>query len=191
MHPYETIPLSSAGYVLAAWLIFSHLWMLVKADNAIAFLQKFPRNTFIGAILMAVGMLWFWLLVAPLGLSLEMDLGEFNGAKKILLILVPAAAFLMITEVKEFLAVRGLGVICLMAAAPLLGAAFQEPATGKLLVPIFAYAMLTAGLFFIGMPYLMRDGIKIATASKARFQALVAGGLVYGIATLACAILWY
>ena len=191
MHPYETISLSSAGYILAAWLIISHLWMLVKADKAIAFLQKFPRNTFAGTILMAVGTLWFWLLVAPLGLPLEMDLGEFNGAKKILLILVPAAGFLMITEVKEFLAVRGLGVVCLMAAAPLLAAAFQEPATGKLLIPLFAYAMLTAGLFFIGMPYLMRDGIQLATATKGRFQALVAGGLVYGIATLACTILWF
>ncbi|WP_018971164.1 hypothetical protein [Rubritalea marina] len=191
MHPYETISLSTAGYVLAAWLILSHLWMLTKSDQAISFLQTFPRNTMAGRILMAIGMIWFWLLVAPIGTPLEMDLGEFNGAKRILLIAVPAAAYLMITEVKEFLAVRGLGIVSLMAAAPLLAAAFQEPATGKLLIPLYAYGMLTAGLFFVGMPYLMRDGIQFATNSTARFKAFAAGGLLYGIGVLACSILWY
>lgn len=191
MHPYETIPLNAAGYALAAWLILSHLWMLLNTEKAMDFLKGFPRNYIAGAILMGVGMFWFWLLVLPFASPIAMDLGEFNGAKNILLIAVPVVAFLMITGVKEFLAVRGLGVVALMAAAPLLAAAFQEPATGKLLVPIFAYAMLTAGLFFVGMPYVMRDGISWATASAGRFKLLTLGGLAYGIAVLACSVLWY
>ncbi|MFD2157376.1 hypothetical protein ACFSW8_00520 [Rubritalea tangerina] len=191
MHPYENIPLNVAGYLVAAWLILSHVWMLVKTDDAIEFLKKFPRNHLAGAILMAIGMFWFWLLIVPFKSPIGMDLGEFNGAKNILLLAVPVVAYLMITSVKEFLAVRGLGVVCLMAAAPLLAAAFQEQATGKLLIPIFSYAMLTAGLFFVGMPYLMRDGITWATASSGKFKLLALGGLLYGIATLACAILYY
>ncbi|MGJ8673904.1 hypothetical protein [Rubritalea sp.] len=191
MHPYETIPLNIAGFIVAAWLILSHLWMLLKSDDAIAFLQKFPRNGKAGTILMAIGMLWFWLLVVPFKSPIAMDLGEFNGAKNILLAAVPVVAFLMITHVREFLAVRGLGVVCLMAAAPLLAAAFQEPATGKVLIPLFAYGVLTAGLFFVGMPYLLRDAINWATASAGRFKGLVFGGLAYGVAVLACSILWY
>jgi hypothetical protein len=191
MHPYETIPLNAAGYALAIWLILSHLWMLVNTDKAMESLKRFPRNYIAGAILMGVGMFWFWLLVLPFASPIAMDLGEFNGAKNILLIAVPVVAFLMITGVKEFLAVRGLGVVCLMAAAPLLAAAFMEPATGKLLVPIFAYGMLTAGLFFVGMPYVMRDAITWATASASRFKLLTFGGLAYGVAVLACSVLWY
>ena len=191
MHPYETIALSTAGYVLAAWLILSHLWMLVKSDEAIDFLKKFPRNNMAGTVLMSIGMLWFWLLVVPFDSPIAMDLGEFNAAKNILLAAVPICAFLMITRVREFLAVRGLGVVALMAAAPLLAAAWQEPATGKILIPIFAYAMLSAGLFFVGMPFVMRDGITWATASASRFKLLVLGGLAYGIAVLAATILWW
>ena len=191
MHAYETISLSSAGYVLAAWLILSHLWMLVKTEDAIDFLKKFPRNNVAGTILMALGMFWFWLLVVPFKSPIAMDLGEFNAAKNILLAAVPVVAFLMITRVREFLAVRGLGVVALMAAAPLLAAAWQEPATGKLLIPIFSYGLLTAGLFFVGMPFVMRDGINWATASTGRFKLLVLGGLGYGIAVLACSILWW
>ncbi len=191
MHPYEDIPLNLAGYALAAWLILSHLWMLVKSDEAMAFLKKFPRNHVAGIILMSVGMTWFWLLIVPFKSPIAMDLGEFNGAKSILLIAVPVVAYLMITGVKEFLAVRGLGVVALMAAAPLLAAAFMEPATGKLLVPIFAYGMLTVGLFCVGMPYLLRDAITWAVASSGRFKALAFGGLVYGIAVLTAAILWW
>ena len=51
--------------------------------------------------------------------------------------------------------------------------------------------MLTVGLFFVGMPYLMRDGIQWVTASASRFKGLVSLGLLYGVAVLACSILWY
>ncbi len=64
-------------------------------------------------------MLWFWLLVAPdkLGIfsKLQMDLGEFNRAKTIMRILVPVAAAGMIMHVKEFLTVRAIGLLALMA----------------------------------------------------------------------------
>ena len=75
MHPYEDIPLNLAGYALAAWLILSHLWMLVKSDEAMVFLKKFPRNQIAGAILMTIGMTWFWLLIVPFNSPIAMDLG--------------------------------------------------------------------------------------------------------------------
>jgi len=124
MHPYEKIPLNAVGYVLAAWLIGVHLWMLLKPAESKEFLIKLPRNRTLAPWLMGAGMLWFWLLIAPDGLGplskLQMDLGEFNRAKNLMRILVPIAAAGMIMHVKEFLAVRGIGLLALMAAAPLL-----------------------------------------------------------------------
>lgn len=195
MHPYEKIPLSTAGYVLALWLIGLHLWMLLKPDDSKKFFQELPRNRYIGPWVMGIGMAWFWLLVAPDGLGifskLQMDLGDFNRAKTLLRILVPVAAAGMILHVKEFLTVRGIGLLALMAAAPLLYAAYLEPYQSRLLVPIFAYIMIFKGLFWIGMPYTMRDAITWATKNDARYKLLTLGGLGYGVAVLVCAILWW
>ena len=195
MHPYEKIPLSTAGYVLAAWLIGLHLWMLLKPAESKKFFQKLPRNKTLAPWLMGIGLAWFWLLVAPSGLGifskLEMDLGEFNRAKNIMRILVPIAAVGMIMHVKEFLAVRAIGLIALMAAAPLLYSAYLEPPVSRLLVPIFAYIMIFKGLFWVGMPFLMRDAITWVTKTDSRYKLAALGGLAYGIAVLVCTILWW
>ena len=195
MHAYENIPLNLAGYVLAAWLIALHVWMLRKPAESKRFLVKLPRNRQLGPWLMGIGMAWFWLLIAPSGLgilsALEMDLGEFDRAKPILRILVPIAAAGMILHVKEFLTVRAIGLLALMAAAPLLYAAYLEPYATRILVPIFAYGMIFCGLFWVGMPFTMRDAITWATKTEGRYRALALGGLAYGVAVLVCAIFWW
>ena len=144
---------------------------------------------------MGAGMLWFWLLIAPdkLGIfsKLQMDLGEFNQAKNIMRILVPVAAAGMIMHVKEFLTVRAIGLLALMAAAPLLYAAYLEPPASRLLIPIFAYVLIFKGLFWVGMPFVMRDAITWVTKTDSRYKLATLGGLGYGIAVLVCAILWW
>ncbi|MEJ6700142.1 MAG: hypothetical protein QNL01_04130 [Akkermansiaceae bacterium] len=195
MHPYENIPLNTVGYILAAWLIALHLWMLLKPIESKNFFIKLPRNKTLGPWLMGAGMLWFWLLIAPdkLGIfsKLQMDLGEFNQAKNIMRILVPVAAAGMIMHVKEFLTVRAIGLLALMAAAPLLYAAYLEPPASRLLIPIFAYVLIFKGLFWVGMPFVMRDAITWVTKTDSRYKLATLGGLGYGIAVLVCAILWW
>ena len=53
MHPYENIPLNTAGYILAAWLICLHLWMLTKPTESKDFFIKLPRNKVIGPIVIS------------------------------------------------------------------------------------------------------------------------------------------
>ena len=195
MHAYEQISLSSAGYVLAAFIIIIHLWMVLKPSNAMSFFKGFPRNYGVGRILMGIGMAWFWLLIIPdkffFSSPIAMDLQDFNSLKMIMAFAVPLITYLIITECKEFLAVRGLGLCLLMAAAPLLAAAWQEPHTLKILIPIYAYAMIIKGLLMVGMPYLTRDLFNWATASTGRFKILSLVGLAYGIAILASSILFW
>lgn len=195
MHPYQTLSLFTTGLVLAVLLIASHAFMLAKPKEAQDFLKRFPRNQFFGQILLGIGLAWFWLLIAPTGLgklsALAMDLGEFNAAKGLLRILVPASLILVTISVRDFLAVRALGLVGLMAAAPLLGAAFLKDPQSRLLVPIYAYAMLTASLFFVGMPYLFRDAVTWVTAEQKRWTIVTGAGLAYGVAVLVCAFAYW
>ncbi|MFK7851393.1 MAG: hypothetical protein AB8D78_10485 [Akkermansiaceae bacterium] len=194
-HPYEQIPLFTAGILLALWLIGSHAVMLAKPTLVQGWLKKFPRSPLAGQILLGIGLGWFWLLIAPDGLgklsALQMDLGEFNNAKPILRILVPAALVAVAVSVRDFLAVRALGLLGLMVASPLLEAAFLEDPVSRLLIPIYAYVMITACLFFVGMPYLFRDAVTWVTAEGRRWQIFSIAGLGYGIATLICAVLFW
>jgi hypothetical protein len=195
MHPYQTLSLFTAGLVLAVWLIGVHALMLAKPKAVQGFLKKFPRDPLYGQILMGIGLAWFWLLIAPTGMgklsALSMDLGEFNNAKGLLRILVPVSLVLVCISVRDFLAVRALGLVGLMAAAPLLGAAFLKDPQSRLLVPVFAYAMLTASMFFVGMPYLFRDAVTWVTADQKRWTLLSIAGLGYGVATLICAFAFW
>lgn len=195
MHPYEHLSLFTVGLILAIWLIGLHAIMLAKPAMMQGFLKKFPRDPMMGQILLGIGLVWFWLLIAPENLgklsALAMDLGEFNGAKKILRILVPVTLILVVISVRDFLAVRALGVVGLMVASPLLESAFLKDPSSRLLVPVFAYALLTASLFWVGMPYLFRDAVAWVTADQKRWNACSLAGLCYGLATLVCALAFW
>ena len=195
MHPYQLLSLFTTGLVLAFWLVGVHVLMLVKPVATQAFLRKFPRNEQLGQILMGLGLAWFWLLIAPDHLgklsALSMDLGEFNSAKGLLQIAVPISLILVCRSIRDFLAVRALGLLGLMAAAPLLGAAFLKDPESRLLVPIFAYGLLTASLFMVGMPFLFRDAVQWVTANQKRWTLLSLAGLAYGVVTLVCAFAFW
>ena len=191
MHPYESLSLSTVGIVVGIYLVVVHALMLAKAEPAKALLKKLHRNHSAGIYSMGLGMIWFWLLVAPerrgsfswLG-ALSMNLGEFNFLKPALQIAVPVICVGLITQVREFLFVLGLGVVALMVAAPLLDAAFLKEPSSRVVISFFAYALLTKGMFWIGMPYTFRDAVNWATQTNGRWRALAAGGFAYGVVVL-------
>jgi hypothetical protein len=54
-----------------------------------------------------------------------------------------------------------------------------------------AYAWIIAGLFFVGMPYLLRDAIKILSAKIEVWRFAALGGLVYGAILTTAALFWW
>lgn len=176
------LTLKTAGIILGLVLLIKHVYAIVQAPKVIAFLRAFPRNRSIGIALLVVCLVWSLFLVY------HMDMGEFFKFRQTLLIILPVTFFLVITYVPEFLAVRALGTLLLLMASPVLHAAFLQPPVSRLLLPILAYAWIIAGMFFVGMPYLLRDGIGWLTASPARFKAAAAAGALYGFVVLALAV---
>src|SRR5882724_12050166 len=180
---YE-LSLHTAGIIVSAFLILIGLLGLLKPDFA-SVVQRFPRSRVAGVILLTVCLLWtFWLLAT-------IQMGEFSSFRRPLLIALPIGYVLVLWFVDEFLAVRALGILCLLAAEPLLDAAFLRYETSRLLVTVFAYLLVVAGLFWVTMPYLLRDQINWSARSAFRWRFLHSVALLYGAAILSFAIAQY
>lgn len=177
--------LRSAGLFAGLLLLLFGMFGLVSPDSVRKFLTGLPRSRPIGIALLLVAALWsFWLL-------LTMEMGEFSSFRQPLLIALPIAFFLVLRFVDEFLAVRALGILCLLVAEPLLDAAFLRHESSRLLVTVFAYLLIVFGLIWVTMPYLLRDQIQWVTRNLARWRSLNALALLYGAATFLFAIIFY
>ena len=93
--------------------------------------------------------------------------------------------------VEEFLAVRALGMLLLLASEPLLESCALRSEQSRLLLVSLAYAWVIAGLFFVGMPYLLRDAVKILTSKKQIWLLVALGGFLYGAALMTAALIWW
>ena len=178
-----SLSLHTAGLIAGALLaLLSLLAIFLPAHD---FLPRFPRSWMAGAALLTLDLVWcIWLLAT-------MEMGEFSNFRRPLLIILPVGFLLVLRFVDEFLAVRALGILCLLAAEPLLDAAFLRPETSRLLVTVLAYLMIVAGLIWVTMPYLLRDQIDWSTKSPARWRFLSGVGFVFGAAILVCAFIAY
>jgi hypothetical protein len=187
--------LRTVGIAVGVWLVLSHTFALVKGDLVRDWLKKLPFSTLAGQVMLVIAGLWAFFLFKGLDLGViaipKMDLGEFFHLRPFLMILVPLSVFLVILYCDEFLAARALGCLLLLAAAIPLDAAFLKEPPSRLLLVVVAYAAIIKGLFWVGMPYLLRDQVNWATATAGRWRLLCAGGLVYGVLILVCAILWW
>lgn len=183
--PTGGIPLKGTGIVVALGLIATHLWALKNKDKTQAFLKAFPRTYTWGAILLTIDFLWSEFMLA------NMDMGEFFTMRSNFMYIVAGGYFAVLFYVKEFLAVRALGSLMLLLAGPVLTAAFLQPPVSRLLLPILAYVWIIIGMFFIGMPFLMRDWVNALIAKPQRWNLAVYGGIAYGAILLIAAILFY
>lgn len=183
-HQAETggIPLKGTGIAVGLALIGGHLWALLCKDAAQEFLRQFPRNYKSGVALLTVDFFWGMMILS------YMDMGEFFFLRQWFLILVPVGFIAVMTFVKEFLSVRSLGALLLLVSGPVLTAAHLQPQASRLLLPVIAYVWIIAGMYFVGMPYLMRDWVGWVTASPTRWNAAALGGATYGALVLVVAL---
>lgn len=179
------INLQTAGLLAGAFLLVIHLIAVAKPTAAKEWLKRFPRSRFFGTVLIAAAVIWSFLLLS------KMDMGEFSRLRKVLMIGVVVGGFLTWRYVEEFLAVRALGMLALLAAEPLLGAAYLRPEMTRLLLVVLAYAWIVLGLFWVGIPWVLRNQISWVTAQPQRYLLAAWGGVVYGAVLLICAILFW
>ncbi len=182
--PYE-FALKTVGLLVGLLLIGTHAYALARPADARRWLSGFPRSQRLGEVLLLIDLVWAFVL------AWKMDWGEFYYLQRYILMGLPVFAYLTWRYVDEFLAVRALGMLALLAAAPLLDAAFLKPQASRLLVVVLAYAWVVFGMLWVGQPHLLRDQIGWLNRSASRWKVAVGGGLAYGALVLLCALVWY
>jgi hypothetical protein len=169
-----SLKLETALVLVGLLLIAGHALALIMPVVAQNRLRTFPRSKNCGTALITVAAGWFFWLVWT------MDLGEFSNWRQIVLIATPVAWLLTMKFVDEFLAVRALGMITLLAAEPLLEAAFLRPEQSRLFLVSLVYVWIVFAMFWVGMPYTLRDQIAWITKDQKRWRAATFAGLAYG-----------
>ena len=176
------LSLQAVSFVAGAILVLIGLPGLFQPHGVQNFAKRLPRSLLAGVIFLTIDLIWtFWLLST-------MEMGEFASFRRPLLIALPVGYLLVLRYLDEFLAVRALGILCLLAAEPLLDAAFFRYEPSRLVVTVFAYLLVVAGLFWVTMPYLLRDQIDWSARNNIRWRFLNGLVVAYGAIIVALAM---
>jgi hypothetical protein len=173
------------GFVVGFFLLIGHLVALLFGRPVASFLSRFPRSYPWGIVILSADFFWALLCVA------NMDMGEFHTLRKWFLIILPLGFFLVLGFVREFLAARALGCLLLLVGGIVLDAAYLQPQVSRLLLPAVAYIWIIVGMYFVGMPYLMRDAVAWVSTNDLRWRLAASCGALCGAAILVAAVLWY
>lgn len=179
--PIMIYPLSLelALILTGLFLVVVHGIAFSAPEATKSWLKALPRSKAMGLLLFTLVALWAEFL------AWKVDLGEFTPWRTRLLIFIPVAYVLTVMFVEEFLAARALGMLVLLAAEPLLESAFLRPESSRLFLVSLVYVWISLALFWIGMPYTLRDQIAWVTKTAGRWNLAVTAGVAYGVLLLA------
>ena len=167
--------LSGMAMITGAATAMLFLPMLFLPRKASAFLAAFPRNKIAGWVLTAID------LVCAALLLLEMKIEFIEARRNLIYLAVPAAFALVAVFMDELLAARALGGFLLMFPAPLLDAARQSVSPWSLVIKIFCYIAVVAGMTLVMSPYMFRKIIGRLTINELRCRITGAAGLSFAI----------
>jgi len=171
---YEKTSLQTAALVVGAVLILTHVLALVKAGPVMDKLKTVPRSQNIGTVFLTIDFVWAWVVAT------SMELGDFERLRWLAQFSVPLIYIAMLFWVNDYLGARSIGIFLLLAVCPVVDAAWLKH-DARVFLNLACYVWLTLGLFWIGMPYTMRNQISWLTRSAARYRGFAAAGAGYGV----------
>lgn len=146
--------------------------------------KALPRSQRGAWVFFGAGALWFLWRISRLG---EADLIFFQNAWPVMLGFGTLAVLAFIYA-PDFLAVRGLAILTLLAAEPLLHAAYMEwQHPQRLLMVAAVYVAVAAALYLAAAPYRLRDGFDWLFRQPGRARGLGIFLAVYGLVTAVAA----
>jgi hypothetical protein len=167
--------LSNLAIVLGLVFGLPHIYGIVQPGAFGEAARRFPRNTPIGYGLMLAATGWFLYY-----LSLE-QVSDFMTFKPALYTLFGAVGVGSCLFVKDFLPIRGLAVLMLLVAKSMVDTARWVDTEWRLVIVIWAYVWVFAGMWFTISPWRLRDMIDWATATPGRTRIVSAVRLGFGL----------
>jgi hypothetical protein len=169
--------LTAATLLPGLLLLLVGLPLLLNHSGFAAGLRAMPRSTTAAYLFFGAGAAWF--LYAIWNLSAA-DFGQYRTW---LFAGFTVVAFMAFKSVPDFLAVRGLCTLVLMAAMPLLQAAYMEyDKPQRLLMVSFVYAALSLAIWLGAQPWRMRDFLSWLFGRPGRARGV--GGALTGYGLL-------
>lgn len=144
-------------------------------------LRALPRSAMGAYLLFGGASAWFLTRIAVLS---EADFGQFRNQLFIGFALVAVLSFFYVSE---FLAVRGLAALILLAAGPLLAAGFGSYGV-TLAYKVAVYLALTGALVLGAQPWRLRDVIDWMQRVPGRARLVGATLAAYGLALVGIAV---
>jgi hypothetical protein len=160
------------------FLIVLGLLLLGNSPVVVATLKGLPRSPAATLVFFGGGVLWFLVLVARMG-DADRIIGSSNAPW---VVGFAALGVLSFKYVPDFLAVRGISILILLAAWPLLQAAFMEYEHPQRLFMVTAvFLAIVAAIYLAAVPYRMRDFLQWLLERPGRSRGVGVALLAYGI----------
>jgi hypothetical protein len=153
---------------------------LARPAQLAAAVRRFPRNLPLGIALMLLGTAWFvW------NVNVE-PIADFSAYKPAMVIGFGVVSVLCCFFVQDLLAVRGLAIVMLLLAKLMVdtGRPHLGETSWVLVIQIWAYVLVVAGVWFTTTPWRLRDFLNWATATQTRTRVGSAIRLAFAVFVL-------
>lgn len=172
-----SLSLSQLAIVLGLGVALPQVYGLMNPAGFGSAARKFPRSKGLGWCLMLLATGWFLY-----NLSQE-SIADFASYKGILLAGFGAVGICACIFVQDFLAVRGLAVVLLLLGKLMVdtGRPFLADTRWVLVIQVWAYVLVFAGMWFTIAPWRLRDLIEWSTAGEKRIKTGCALRLGFGL----------
>lgn len=169
--------LSLLAILLGAGLGLPQVYAFANPKKFATTVRGFSRNLPVGILLMLLGTGWFvW------NVNIE-PVADFSAYKPAMMTAFAAVGILSCLFVQDFLAVRGLALVFLLLAKAMVDTG--RPHLGEtpwvLVIQIWAYLLVLAGIWFTITPWKLRDFLNWMTATEARIKIGSAIRLAFAI----------
>ena len=176
------IQLSTLSVILGLIVALPGAYGLLKPKEFAAFAQKFPRHTTVGWGLMLMGTAWFLFNVR------QEKVSDFANMQTIFMLVFGAVGIATCIFVHDFLPVRGLAVLLLLAAKLMVDTARWADTEWRLVISVWAYVWAVAGMWFTISPWRLRDHLNWATATERRTRLINGTRVAFGVFVILLAV---